>query len=305
MRNSEKTKYPGQIECFAGYLRFAERGYGIPVGEGVQCFNRHSHEAIELLVILKGCLSVTVGDRKYEARAGDAVIINPYDEHEGYTDPGREVLEYRVVLFEPRFFLPGVRCELGDRIRQLLGGDWRLTEFWPCAESGALREGVERLYDCYHRRETVAGQSGMLAGVYELLGLLLDGQSARQGSAVSDRNRPGRKNAGRSAEFTHRMIDYIRKNYSRPLSTSEVCRELRYDVTHFCHLFRANFGMSFSVALCEYRITMATQLYRDSPMTIGEIASAVGFGDYCYFSRAFKKQIGMSPREFFRGKKNP
>ena len=45
---------------------------------------------------------------------------------------------------------------------------------------------------------------------------------------------------------------------------------------------------------------MATCM-RGQCATIAEIAEKVGFDDYCYFSNVFRRQVGVSPREYFRG----
>ena len=73
-----------------------------------------------------------------------------------------------------------------------------------------------------------------------------------------------------------------------------------YTLTYFCRVFRKCFGKSFSAYLTEYRVFMATCM-RGQCATIAEIAEKVGFDDYCYFSNVFRRQVGVSPREYFRG----
>ena len=46
------------------------------------------------------------------------------------------------------------------------------------------------------------------------------------------------------------------------------------------------------------RIEKAAALFKNSDRSITEIAMEVGFDDSNYFSRIFKKQMGMSPREY-------
>ncbi|MBR4866617.1 MAG: helix-turn-helix domain-containing protein, partial [Clostridia bacterium] len=50
--------------------------------------------------------------------------------------------------------------------------------------------------------------------------------------------------------------------------------------------------------LCRYRVQRAATDYAFSSLSIAEIAEAVGFSDYCYFSKSFKKYIGKSPAEY-------
>ena len=71
------------------------------------------------------------------------------------------------------------------------------------------------------------------------------------------------------------------------------------EISLFCHTFKRHFGISFSSHLCRYRCIRAAELYKNSGMNIADIAAAVGFSDYCYFSRSFKKYIGQSPAIYF------
>lgn len=49
-----------------------------------------------------------------------------------------------------------------------------------------------------------------------------------------------------------------------------------------------------------YRIIKSTELYKNSGLSIAEIATRVGFSDYSYFSRSFKKHMGISPSKYFK-----
>ena len=47
-----------------------------------------------------------------------------------------------------------------------------------------------------------------------------------------------------------------------------------------------------------YRIEKAQTLLKNTDRSITDIALAVGFDDASYFARIFKKQTGMTPREY-------
>lgn len=50
--------------------------------------------------------------------------------------------------------------------------------------------------------------------------------------------------------------------------------------------------------LCDFRLQIATDRINGN-LSIAEIASEAGFNDYCYFSRSFKKYIGVTPAKYF------
>jgi two-component system response regulator YesN len=56
--------------------------------------------------------------------------------------------------------------------------------------------------------------------------------------------------------------------------------------------------MSFKDYLIQIRIEKAKHLIRETRKTIQEVAYEVGYTDPSYFSKAFKKVVGISPKEF-------
>ena len=110
----------------------------------------------------------------------------------------------------------------------------------------------------------------------------------------------GRRIAARNIDFIRRVSSIVEENYQTGLTSRDAAARMNYTLTYFCRVFRKCFGKSFSAYLIEYRVFMATCM-RGQCATIAEIAEKVGFDDYCYFSNVFRRQVGVSPREYFRG----
>lgn len=51
---------------------------------------------------------------------------------------------------------------------------------------------------------------------------------------------------------------------------------------------------TFTELIVEKRITLAQKLICETSMTIGEIVEAVGYSEYSYFSKLFKKCTGFT-----------
>lgn len=64
---------------------------------------------------------------------------------------------------------------------------------------------------------------------------------------------------------------------------------------HARRMFKNEVGSSPQEYLIKIRINYSLSLLRSSTHSIKDIASMSGFDDQCYFSRIFKKQMGMSP----------
>jgi two-component system response regulator YesN len=67
---------------------------------------------------------------------------------------------------------------------------------------------------------------------------------------------------------------------------------------HLSTVFAQATGENFIEYLTRVRIEKAKQLLRDTAMKSADIAAETGFSDPHYFSYIFKKNTGLSPREF-------
>ena len=63
-------------------------------------------------------------------------------------------------------------------------------------------------------------------------------------------------------------------------------------------LFKKKFGVPCWQYMIDTRIEAAVRLTQSPGYTVKMIAEQCGFRDVYYFSRLFKKQMGVSPREY-------
>ena len=68
--------------------------------------------------------------------------------------------------------------------------------------------------------------------------------------------------------------------------------------SYFSKIFRQEIGINLILYITQKRIEKSKEYIRGSDMGWMEIAFMVGYDDYTYFSRVFKKNEGMSPREY-------
>lgn len=72
---------------------------------------------------------------------------------------------------------------------------------------------------------------------------------------------------------------------------------------YFNELFSVFFGVSPKEYIVRMQLDTARNLLATSDDSIGRIASACGFGDVYYFSKVFRKVMGMSPSEYRKSNK--
>lgn len=90
-------------------------------------------------------------------------------------------------------------------------------------------------------------------------------------------------------------VQFMKDNLNRVLNIEELAKQQRLSVSHYCRLFRSRTGSSPNQYFNQLKIQKSCQYLYFTDMHIKEICAAVGFDDPFYFSRLFKKFMGISP----------
>lgn len=91
---------------------------------------------------------------------------------------------------------------------------------------------------------------------------------------------------------------YIKENYKRDLSAGDVAGILGYSDVYFSKIFKQLFDDTFINYLTNLRIEKAKVLLKDVSFNIKEVGASVGYTDSNYFTKVFKRAVGMSPSEY-------
>ena len=84
------------------------------------------------------------------------------------------------------------------------------------------------------------------------------------------------------------MLNYIAKNYTKAIGPDDIAREIGLTKSYICRLFRQHTGSTIIGYVNRLRCYQAIYLM-ESGASVTEAALSVGFNDYNYFSRVFKK----------------
>ncbi len=95
-----------------------------------------------------------------------------------------------------------------------------------------------------------------------------------------------------------RAKNYIENKYMENISIADIASMMYMDRTVFSKGFAEQYGASPQEYLCSYRLKAATEMLKNTTMSIFEIATNCGYTDYPNFSKMFSKRYGMSPREY-------
>ncbi len=95
-----------------------------------------------------------------------------------------------------------------------------------------------------------------------------------------------------------RMAEYIQDHYMDDISIQTLADLCAINANYAGQLFRQKTGRTFSSYLTQIRIDHAVPLLRDTDMPISLVAASVGYQDYFYFAKVFKKVTGRTPSSY-------
>lgn len=94
------------------------------------------------------------------------------------------------------------------------------------------------------------------------------------------------------------ILDFIREHYSEHITLAQLSDTFRISGTYVNLKLKAEIGYTFNDYLNRYRILQAIALLKQGELKVYEISEEVGFRDYKYFIKVFKKYTGYSPAKF-------
>jgi AraC-like DNA-binding protein len=104
--------------------------------------------------------------------------------------------------------------------------------------------------------------------------------------------------ASRKEVYIKKAIEYIEINYSRKVRISELAHHLGLDRSYLGSIFKEQLDISLQDFLLNFRMDKACELMKSKNLSIGDISRSVGYDDPLLFSKLFKKNKGLPPREY-------
>ncbi len=94
------------------------------------------------------------------------------------------------------------------------------------------------------------------------------------------------------------ISEYIKEHYKEDIALQDVASVLGYSDVYFCKIFKQNFGRNFITYLNNYRIDRAKELLEDASINVKDVSTEAGYRDANYFTRVFKRIVGVTPTEY-------
>lgn len=248
--------------------------------EGMPMVYLHWHESVEVLCFFEGTGVVVTDTRKIQLRAGEIAIINSNCLHAIY--PLSPTCSYYClivdtslcrqngILVENMHFQESIR---DDRIFCLVENVFReLTEKGPFYKA-AVKSAAISLFVLLARDHS---------------------------SEWDDYEKQASQN--KKTEIVKKAIAYIRQHFQEDISLDDICEQTGYNRYYFCHVFKEVTGQTILAYVNFVRCSHAKKLLLSGTANVAESAEQSGFRNQSYFTRIFKKQMGMLPSQVGQNK---
>lgn len=94
------------------------------------------------------------------------------------------------------------------------------------------------------------------------------------------------------------VINYIHLHLDDELTSSFLAAHFHKNTSALSAAFSKEVGTNITAYIQQARINEAIRLFNTTRQSVSEVAVTVGFQDFAYFSRVFKKLVGCSPRDY-------
>jgi len=228
----------------------------------------HWHEHLEIHYIIEGTALDRCENDVFRVSAGECIIINSNELHEGIGGRCR----YLCILIPQPF------AQNSNIIFKRIIKDSAIAE---------LAKNIIREYKASEKANDIA-----ITGYVSLILARL-----YRNYIFSENNTENYKAYSERILLLNKIIKFIHENYMEDIELRSIAKKFNLNMYHFCHIFKAHTHKTFKEYLNKVRIDKAEELLMTTDATISEVAFMCGFNDSNYFSRKFRELKGTTPRE--------
>ena len=245
------------------------------------------HEQLELLFFREGGAAVFIGTARFVAQKGDVFVINALEPHFVKYHNGYSL--YDCVMVE--------RAVYHDLIRDIC-----LIQYGsPMSEQNVYFRNVFHNNDkLAFLLDAIVTESKNKKTAHDILieryAQILIAELFRAGPVEF---KPIKDDEWTILNYQRMdpVLKYLDENYTSQISLDNLAAMCAISKYYFCRLFKIATGQTVIEYANSLRLSLANRLLHSTSLPITEIAKQAGFDDYCYFSRRYRKEFGVSPNK--------
>lgn len=247
----------------------------------------HSHDYYEFYFFLGGNVSIRIAGTKHPLKTGNMVLIPPGVTHQAIIH-NMDIPYCRFVFWISKSFyakLSEVSEDYGY-LMQKARTDGQYISYYDVITFNSLQAKIFRLIEEIHSERF--GKTAQISLCVQDLLLHLNRTAYEEANPNVMEKEHG---------LYELLLQYIETHLDEELSLDSLARTFYVSKYHIAHVFKEKLGLSVHRYITKKRLALC----RDAILSCSEISEACllcGFKDYSSFFRSFKKEFGMSPKEY-------
>ena len=250
----------------------------------------HWHTEVEFFYVESGCVTYDVGEETLHLTEGDCAFINSRVMHRGFTNG----CIYHAIVFSPKLLGTPQSLVYQKYVHPVI------TEGISCMVFSLKEPDMpawkEKILDCVEQICTVSQQHPAAEELKIQILVSALWMYLAEHMELVDRQEPD-KNMLQQARL-RKMMQYIWEHYTEHISLDEIAAAANISKSAALRCFRAEVQTSPVEYLNEYRLEHACDLLRMTMDSVSDIALKTGFESIGYFDRIFKREFGITPKQY-------
>ena len=268
----------------------SKKGLGIRIHSRFTRFPTHSHDFLEIMLVVSGSITHIIGEKRIVLSKGDLILINKHVCH-SIEKAGKYDVGVNLIVTDS--LLSKIRSELSNTVFSSLIEENMKSDGSPMymhfRTSGV--KSIENLTE--NLISELTEPCGCSTVAERTLLLFLDYLSIFKEkllihSCNSDEKRE---------ERMQKILFYIKNNYQSATLT-ELSEQFYISSPHLSAKIKEYFGKGFMELLAEERMSRAMELILNSNIPIVKIIRSVGYESESSFHKQFHKKFGNTPLSF-------
>ena len=237
----------------------------------------------DVWAILGGEGSFIAPEGTFQLRAGDVFILRPHGHYTGIHDPAHPL----VVIFVHFSYLDFEN-------KEIYPGEPQLPAFHRYIEN--MNFPVSLLERAMHSCPSFVNRTGEKDARLQEANIWLSAFLHE----IQRIDRRMQLSSGENSRYSEisRLCEKIIRDPGRDWRIVDMAKNLHYSKDHFIRIFRKYCGLTPNEFILQTRMEAARNHLRLSNLSVGQIARILGYRDFSFFTRQFKKRTGQSPSSF-------
>lgn len=251
----------------------------------------HAHKGLEFLYIQEGKGHIVIDQKIYGIKPNTLVCFQPFQLHKiNFSANQQQPYIRSMLLFEPAFVDEFIKPfpSLYSLFQYLCKGKLKQQMFYMKNNNKIyellyeFNQGLGIVNPHNHREELIIFLISLLKMLREVIPHFREETSSQK----------------RNLRHVENVMNWIEDHYKEEFVLDQLASELHLSPYHLSHIFREEMGCTITDFITVKRIKEACWLLSSTDLSIQLIGKKVGWNSDSYFSQIFKKNIGLTPKQY-------